>query len=77
VRLDLRVVEHGRQLVDVVERTDDVLELLADDVETVLVTGCVEQRAGVDAVRDGYERLASSCEKSISARASSISRVWS
>ena len=32
---------------------------------------------GVDAVRDGYERLASSCEKSISASASSISRCWS
>ena len=37
----------------------------------------LEERARIDAVRDGYDRLPSSCEKSISASASSIRRCWS
>ena len=49
----------------------------ADRVEPALVGGGLEQRACVDAVRGGYELLASSCEKSISASASSIRRRWS
>ena len=55
----------------------EVLELLADRVEPALLLRGLEERAGIDAVRGGYERLASSCEKSISASASSIRRCWS
>ena len=46
-------------------------------LEAALLLRRVEERAGIDAVRGGYERLASSCEKSISASASSIRRCWS
>ena len=53
------------------------VELGPDDVEPALVLRGLEERAGVDALRSGYERLASSCEKSISASASSIRRCWS
>jgi len=46
-------------------------------VELALFLRGLEERAGVDAVRDRYDRLPSSSEKSISASASSIKRRWS
>ena len=57
-----------------VEIADHLLELGANGVEAALLLRGLEERAGIDALRDGYERLASSCEKSISASASSTSR---
>src|SRR5205807_7574129 len=74
VGLDLGVLEQRGKLRDGVEREHDVLELLAHGVEPALLLRRLEERARVDAVRDGYERLASSCEKSISESASSIRR---
>jgi hypothetical protein len=74
VRLDLGVLEQRGKLGYVVERAHDVLELLAYGVEAALLLRRLEERARVGAVRDRYERLASSCEKSISASASSIRR---
>src|SRR5581483_1028179 len=77
VRLDLGVLEERRQLGDRPDRCDEVLDLLAHGLDAALLPGRLEERACVDAVRDGYERLASSCEKSISESASSISLCWS
>src|SRR5207244_5122969 len=77
VRLDLGVLEQGRELGHRVECVHDVLELLTHGVEPPLLLGGLEERTRIDAVRDGYERLASSCEKSISESASSIRRCWS
>src|SRR5579885_3027342 len=77
VRLDLGVLEQHGQLLDGVERGDQVLEVGPHGVEAALLPGGVEERPRVDAVRDGYRPLTSSTEKSISASASSISRRWS
>lgn len=73
-RIGLAVGEQRVELGDLVERPDHLLELGANGIEAAFLLRGLEERAGIDAFRDGYERLASSCEKSISASASSTSR---
>src|SRR5207253_8668808 len=71
-RLDLGIREHRPKLVDPCDGVAQLLHLAVDELEPVLVLRSLEQRARVDAVRDRYDRLPSSSEKSISASASSI-----
>jgi len=76
-RLRLGIHEQSGELGHLVDGGREVLELLADDIEPVPVLRGLEEGASVDALRSGYERLTSSCVKSISASASSMSRFWS
>jgi hypothetical protein len=57
-----------------VDGVAQLLELGMHGVERPSLLRGFEERLRVDAVRDGYDRLPSSCEKSISASASSIRR---
>src|SRR4051794_36940542 len=76
-RVDLGILEHEPQLVDRRRSFGELAELLLNGLERAALLRRLEQGARVDAVRDGYDRLPSRAEKSISARASSISRCWS
>ena len=76
-RVDLGVLEHEPQVVERRRGPAEVVELLLHGLELPPLLRRLEQGARVDAVSDGYARLPSSAEKSISASASSISRCWS
>ena len=76
--------EEDRQLAVLLERVGDLAELLADDVELVVLLGDLEQRARVDlgdllhgSSAPPSVSLAESVEKSSSPRASSTRRRWS
>ena len=70
----LLVREQPGELRNRVEGFDEVRELRVDDVEPALLGSSLVERRCVDAVPGSYEWLASNCEKSISASASSIRR---
>src|SRR6185295_5856493 len=76
-RVDLGVLEHQPELLDRGHCCAELAELLLHRLELLPFLRRLEERARVDAVRDGYDRLPSRAEKSISASASSISRCWS
>src|SRR3954469_17792273 len=76
-RVRLRVLEERAQVVRALDGVAELAELRMHLVELPPLLRSLEQRAGVDAVRGAYDRLPSSCEKSISLSASSISRCWS
>ena len=74
----LRVLEQRRELGRVRSTASRSCCSCACTASSVaLLLRGLEERARIDAVRDGYDRLPSSCEKSISASASSIRRCWS
>ena len=73
--LSLRVHKDPSERRLSVDRTDKVGETSLHVNETAFFFGRFVQRACVDAMPGGYERDASSCEKSISLSASSIRRV--
>jgi hypothetical protein len=62
------------QLLDRLDGAPQLLQLLVHEVQPVSILSGLEDGARIDAVRDCYDRLPSSSEKSISASASSISR---
>ena len=73
--IDLGVIEQRAQLGDGARGFDEVAKLLGDRGDAVLLLRGVEERAGVDAVRDGYLATSrSSTLKSSSPIASSIRR---
>lgn len=76
-RIGLSIAEHSPEIVGALERLDELGKLRTDGREAALALRGLVEGARVDAFRDGYERFASNCEKSISERASSIRRFWS
>src|SRR5207253_11072138 len=77
-RIELRISEQCVELRYLVDRCDEVAEVLAHVCQTLGVLGGVEEGARVYAVRDGHYLLeASSALKSSDSIASSIRRRWS
>src|SRR6266511_3134382 len=77
-RVELRVAEHRVELGHVVERRDEVAELLAHGREATVLLRGLEEGARVGAVGDAHAGVfSSSALKSSDSIASSISRRWS
>src|SRR3954452_21188863 len=76
-RVDLGVLEQQAQLVDRRDGVTELLQLRVHLLELPLLLRGLEERARIDALGGGYDRLPSSALKSISASASSIRRCWS
>src|SRR5262249_48967106 len=76
-RVDLGVREHGVELLGAGHAVAQLAEVGVHLLQPALVARRLEEGARVDALRGGYDLLPSSCEKSISASASSIRRRWS
>jgi hypothetical protein len=74
VRVDLGVLEQRAEIRGAGQGSADLLELAVDGVQTALLLRGLEEGSRIDAVRRSYDRLPSSCVKSISASASSIRR---
>src|SRR5215470_11438838 len=76
-RVDLGVLEHDAQVVRPRDGVAQRVKVGLNRLDPTLLECSVVERAGVDALDGGYDLLPSSCEKSISASASSIRRRWS
>src|SRR5581483_2765273 len=76
-RVHLGVLEQQPQLVDGRRRLAQGVDLLVHQVDLALLLRGLVERTRVDAMSDAQLLVPSSCEKSISASASSIRRCWS